>query len=245
MTLMPAGVAFNQGVGPWASFTEAMVHFDEEGELFVHVETDDADPSPAIPDDVAAAVAVAAAFGGTVSHELCEPDADGHIHVQWGVKFSDEERIRAAFGVDWSRQSRIEHLAKQYGFTGVLDETGDERYLLIERSSHGGDPSYCFTTHDEPIDAIDYHDSQEYPGDWDIDEIIDLDTGDSINLSAITRQRSADMELGLAILLTLREWDRQNRRRDLPGPCWRGTGADHAEVFHDLVLIATGEKDKP
>lgn len=52
------------------------------------------------------------------------------------------------------------------------------RWLLIERSVHDG--SLYLTTHDSPQDAAAYHESQECPDYWDVDALIDLDTGTSL-----------------------------------------------------------------
>lgn len=58
------------------------------------------------------------------------------------------------------------------------------KYLLIEEDSSDGDAIYC-TGHDDPDEAVNYHYNQEYPGDWTIREIVDLDTGKVHKVAAV------------------------------------------------------------
>lgn len=56
-----------------------------------------------------------------------------------------------------------------------LDDSND-RIILIEKNNRSG--YYWLTIWLTPHDAVDYHFSSEYPGDYDIVDIIDLDTGE-------------------------------------------------------------------
>jgi len=49
-------------------------------------------------------------------------------------------------------------------------------FLLIERSVY--DASLFVTVHESLAEAADYHDVQEYPDDWTIEYVLDLDTGE-------------------------------------------------------------------
>lgn len=51
-----------------------------------------------------------------------------------------------------------------------------ERFVLVEESTYGN--GKWITLHETPTDAGSYHDSSEYPHDYDIKALIDLDTGD-------------------------------------------------------------------
>jgi len=59
----------------------------------------------------------------------------------------------------------------------VADMAMPDRWCLIERSV--GESRRYVTLHDSREQAGDYHYGQEYPHDWDIEELVDLDTGDT------------------------------------------------------------------
>ena len=56
------------------------------------------------------------------------------------------------------------------------DEEKPERYLLVEQSTYDG--SIHFSLHENKEGAAFYHDTQEYPEDWAIKALVDLDSGE-------------------------------------------------------------------
>lgn len=54
------------------------------------------------------------------------------------------------------------------------------RYLLIERNVGGDKPAHWFSIHYSPEDAAEYHDGQEYAEDWEIEVLVDLETGEEL-----------------------------------------------------------------
>lgn len=63
-----------------------------------------------------------------------------------------------------------------------------EQFLLIEESRFDGE--VCVTTWNTPAEAADYHDGQEYPEDWPIKKLIDLDTGNELRPVTVTEWRA-------------------------------------------------------
>jgi hypothetical protein len=65
---------------------------------------------------------------------------------------------------------------------GTTDDAGtvstNDRWLLIERNVGGSTPPHWVTSHESQNAAGHYHTHQEYARDWEIVELIDLDTGD-------------------------------------------------------------------
>ena len=61
-----------------------------------------------------------------------------------------------------------------------------ERYVLLEKSTYDG--SLWVSTWEERDDAVAYHYGQEYPADWTIEYVYDLDTGDQLtpNVTTVT-----------------------------------------------------------
>jgi hypothetical protein len=55
------------------------------------------------------------------------------------------------------------------------------RFLLIEQSTRESG-RYWFTTDDDPCALLDYHDNQEYAGDWWAVGIYDLDTREEVTV---------------------------------------------------------------
>lgn len=81
-----------------------------------------------------------------------------------------------------TRAERLAELVKRYPpqDPGALPDDvssgePEHRYLLVEQTHYDG--GHYLTTHAAPEDAADYHDGQEYPDDWTIIELVDLDTG--------------------------------------------------------------------
>lgn len=50
-----------------------------------------------------------------------------------------------------------------------------QRFILVECNRHGG--QYWLTSHDTMEDAAKYHDEQEYPEDFAIEDLYDTQTG--------------------------------------------------------------------
>lgn len=71
---------------------------------------------------------------------------------------------------------------EEYGWTddpGHLDfERGDDLFVLIEGSTR--DSRFWLTSHPSPQAAMDYSTGQEYAGDWYVDHIVDLTTGERL-----------------------------------------------------------------
>jgi hypothetical protein len=95
-----------------------------------------------------------------------------------------------------TRAERLAELVAKYPpqDPGALpDDVGEgepeHRFLLVERTHYDG--LHYLTTHETPEDAADYHDGQEYPDDWSIVELIDLDTGRTFDAEPHTRFTSA------------------------------------------------------
>ena len=59
------------------------------------------------------------------------------------------------------------------------------RYLLVERSRYDG--SHWLSSHASMANAADYHDGQEYPEDWNIVGLYDLETGRKLDAHQVTR----------------------------------------------------------
>lgn len=75
--------------------------------------------------------------------------------------------------------NRAERLAAEIKSNGATFAEGADmegRWLLIERSAY--DASRFLTIHATPREAAEYHDTQEYPEDWGIVALVDLDTGE-------------------------------------------------------------------
>lgn len=96
-----------------------------------------------------------------------------------------------------SRESRIAAINTVvdgrpiYDQDGLLGGIGAEnwtlqplRYLLVEKSRYDGE--LYLTTWDGPADAADYHDNQECPEDWNVESLVDLDTGLALNPTTTT-----------------------------------------------------------
>lgn len=76
------------------------------------------------------------------------------------------------------RRRRFDELVEGehvYDTDGTANLTNLGRFVLIERSKF--DRDIYVTDWDDPSDAADYHDTQEYPDDWPIEVLVDLDTG--------------------------------------------------------------------
>jgi hypothetical protein len=74
---------------------------------------------------------------------------------EWDGNFVDRDSVpMIAYDVDWST----------------------ERFVLVEDSTYGN--GLYITVHATPSDAGDYHDNSEYPQDYNIQALIDLDTGE-------------------------------------------------------------------
>ena len=58
------------------------------------------------------------------------------------------------------------------------------RFLLVEKSRY--DALHFLSAHDSPEQAAEYVDGQEYPDDWKIVTLVDLDTGDAFAAEART-----------------------------------------------------------
>jgi hypothetical protein len=86
---------------------------------------------------------------------------------------------------------------------------GGARYLLDEVSARDDTCSY-YTLHSSIEDACDYHYEQDYPGDWDVFSVWDLDTGKSVSEKylAVVVQYEHDGTLGRAIVRYMREHGR-------------------------------------
>lgn len=61
------------------------------------------------------------------------------------------------------------------------EERTPDQFLLIEVSAFNRQ-EVMFSTYDTPQDAADAHYNQEYPGDWEIIEIVDLDTDEKFEV---------------------------------------------------------------
>lgn len=64
-----------------------------------------------------------------------------------------------------------------YGINEGAADPGQPRWLLVEANARGGSPSVYYTLHHSPDDAADYHLNQEYPDDWTVEALINLETG--------------------------------------------------------------------
>jgi hypothetical protein len=90
--------------------------------------------------------------------------------------------------IEWLEQvtgpykAAIERVAD--GFEHPVDSAdnvdGTERFLLIERSIY--DRQLYLATYNSPEDATGAHDSQEYPEDWPILRLVDLETGEDVDI---------------------------------------------------------------
>lgn len=59
------------------------------------------------------------------------------------------------------------------------------QWLLVEANRY--DSTYCLSVHASRRDAADYHDNQEYPEDWSIKVLVDLDTDERYGAVPSTR----------------------------------------------------------
>ena len=75
------------------------------------------------------------------------------------------------------REARIADVLVDYPGAEV-DDADDalRRFLLVERNLKDS-PPFWVTTHDTPEEASAYHHGQEYAHDWQVETLVDLDTG--------------------------------------------------------------------
>lgn len=66
----------------------------------------------------------------------------------------------------------------------LLDGTEYPKFLLIETSRYDG--TFWLTAWDTPDDAASYHDCQDYPEDFNIHGLYDLDTGALFKVTSTT-----------------------------------------------------------
>lgn len=67
----------------------------------------------------------------------------------------------------------------------VADLAAAGRFLLVEQSRY--DPRHFLSAHADPGEAAAYRDGQEYPGDWEVRTLVDLDTGEEFEAEQRTR----------------------------------------------------------
>lgn len=112
-----------------------------------------------------------------------------------------------------------EHDGNFYEMNVDRTQLADKPWLLVEKSRHEPAHGDLFVTHfGSPEDAFDYHDGQEYPEDWPIVGLVNLDTGhvyDATQLVTTTtvvtsaaNGRLSDAEAldKLNLLLSASEW---------------------------------------
>lgn len=94
-------------------------------------------------------------------------------------------RIRGTISEVWPvevRQRALKELAYSYGIEESDIETDDPaRYALVEQNVGGSSPPYFVTMHSSPAEAGKYHVEQEYASDWEVDALVDLDTGQTFS----------------------------------------------------------------
>lgn len=85
------------------------------------------------------------------------------------------------------------------------DKAGVLRWLLCEVSARDDTTDY-YTVWSSIEDAVDYHYDQEYPGDWDVYGMWDLDTGKRVDKMYLegAAQREREQAIGLHIARFLR-----------------------------------------
>ena len=100
-----------------------------------------------------------------------------------------EEMVLEMEQMELNRRARLVALDEEYGAymrqcygqpfyqdgqTPLDVVKGD--FILVEKSRH--DSSYYVTVHDTPQGAAEYHDGQEYPEDWNIEFLENVETGE-------------------------------------------------------------------
>lgn len=74
------------------------------------------------------------------------------------------------------RRRFVELVEGEHVYDGTPHDVTDlHRFVLIERSRF--DRDIYVTDWENPADAADYHDGQEEPENWIVEELVDLDTG--------------------------------------------------------------------
>lgn len=137
-----------------------------------------------------------------VRHEAGPSIADsecGTCHRTWDSVTTPTPAARCPFEYDHpetdpepDKATRVGHYAALYAaleddayiwddsdvppVTLVADMDPPDRWCLVERSV--GESRRYVTLHTSREQAGDYHYGQEYPHDWDIEDLVDLDTGE-------------------------------------------------------------------